>query len=1056
MKSDLSKFVKDEYEKDNVLNEMSKDFKYKNNLAYGSLNSEMKRYLKEIENSIYLDTVDLKREIVLKIGNFENSIFRFMDKFDTYYKDVDLVDKKVTSKIEEFNHKIEKFANIVATVDTKQKEIETKLSFVSKQVENIISDNLLVPSLVGPKAKYKNLKEFVIFSATNFKNFEDTSKKIEESKNSIETFARNIDKIKKDTEKIKTIEMNTVSKSELNMNLEKVNKKINLIETAIKSKGKSNITGNISMLESYKNNANKTDNKNNNGINLNTVNISKNSNLSNNLSKEYKDNFRDRDLKISPNKDDIEGNSFNNKNNDNEDNNNYNDEGNNYEYNENQIQIDNDEVNFLLQKLQKNAEEIDEKISNDKDEILQRLNEFEQKVNLEGIKSFMNNQKFENVKVLEKCEELESKIINYECNLELIKSNLKNIKNDNKDVDSSSVFTGRENRKYKSMINNIKIMQSNVNVKTLKTSSNLLGNVANEDNNNEKILDNNTNINSNSNSNRNDDKIGTSIEIADNQNNENKSNKKLVNTEKELDFIRKDVSRHMTNKSINNRFQFNNESSNSSSEEKNNKSGKNDRNNKNSSTVKKKTQKDINNSNFTNTSNNFSSNKNKSNFNNAKNNSSIILNSNVSSPKVKNLTFKDSNINLNSNNNPNRNPNKKETNKKLSNNDLNLIDENRITKKGISENKNFNKSNKSIKVSNLSQNQTKNNFYKEEQNQNKNEMNQTNYNNNFNSNNNTNNNGFLNNTNFNSNQNVGEYINAYTNMFNNLNFNDTINKDFSANSIKIRDLSILLKDLSSVFQTFSNDINMKIEKMNHHIKSIIKFNHVTLFKLMIVFEEMYSCLIHKENPKLNSFLKAKNDFKTTYQNSFNTLSQLNVNNNLNVSLFPEIFTKESKENLKNYMLDFFKLILNMSEEEENKMNLMDTISRFGVRKNTCSKFHNNTFNSNSNSYLSNNNNQSPHENDQLNMELSDIKISKIYLKDKDNFSMKNKHKTVMSTLFLKGTKDDKNIDNKKVSANDSKTNLPIYKINNNYDRVNEILQLRSASTMLINSRKKVE
>lgn len=146
---------------------------------------------------------------------------------------------------------------------------------------------------------------------------------------------------------------------------------------------------------------------------------------------------------------------------------------------------------------------------------------------------------------------------------------------------------------------------------------------------------------------------------------------------------------------------------------------------------------------------------------------------------------------------------------------------------------------------------------------------------------------------------------------------------------------------------------------------------------------------------------------------------------------------------------------------------MDTISKFGARKTTCSKFHNNSSFNNSHNPFSNNRGDLENENksNQMNIDISDVKISKIYLKEKDNFSTKNKHKTVMSTLFLKGAKEDfinvnnENVKNKGKMQNfngESKTNLPIYKINNNYDRVNEILQLRSASTFNINSKKKMD
>lgn len=121
---------------------------------------EMLKQLKDIENKMYLDTVDLKKEIFSKVNSFEKTqsehsilIETINSKFNNLQIQVD--------KVNEIDKNYRKLNEDSLTQSLRIKNIDKQMNENFYKYDRMYLDNLCIPGLIGEYCKFKSFKDFI-------------------------------------------------------------------------------------------------------------------------------------------------------------------------------------------------------------------------------------------------------------------------------------------------------------------------------------------------------------------------------------------------------------------------------------------------------------------------------------------------------------------------------------------------------------------------------------------------------------------------------------------------------------------------------------------------------------------------------------------------------------------------------------------------------------------------------------------------------------------------------------------------------------------------------
>lgn len=145
-----------------------------NNLSYinshiNKFKEEMILQFKDIENKVYLETVDFRKEIIQKSNNLESLMNNNQQKID-YLNEVIATANNKSEKIVNLEDVNKKLNETVFSQGLKITNLEKKLSDTLYKYEKIYVDSLVIPGLIGDFCRYKTFREFVEYTDTTVHN----------------------------------------------------------------------------------------------------------------------------------------------------------------------------------------------------------------------------------------------------------------------------------------------------------------------------------------------------------------------------------------------------------------------------------------------------------------------------------------------------------------------------------------------------------------------------------------------------------------------------------------------------------------------------------------------------------------------------------------------------------------------------------------------------------------------------------------------------------------------------------------------------------------------
>lgn len=973
--------------------------------AISKFDDEVKKYLKEIENNIYIDTLDLKREVTVKVTNFERSLMEFVERFDKYYRDTDILDLEFRGKTEDINKTVSYINGVLKILSDKDSELENKHNDMNKYIQEIVNENLIVPNVIGKNRKFKNLAEFVNFSMMNFKELEENTSKVIEAKLLLEFQMKNNDKFKSDLEnfqeyinhfKIKEVELSSIV-YKLNEDVTDLLLKINNNQGNVNSNNISNSIKNGNNNYNYNKQFTSVNTKEEmpevqvkpeelqtlqttleDKILLSKIELQKQIDyLETKIKKfEYKEQERNKkisDMQIVVN--DVESKAI---------------------YHESSIEILKNgisDINTEIDELKKNSAvntfhpnngnngnntmtlnrlmsmksishlnrnnsnnnirlDSSVKVDNYKSKINQNDNQrtYKDSINNDNNVGNVSSNRFnisssqnKNERVYQKDNKnqlntnnsninqaIEGDLLNASSTInEMTITSKTNHVNSNNNSNLPLLNRNKQKQEYEiNSLNKIDLIKTKIKVndKTSNTNSSinnspskqsaysqLSQNKINDRTNKQSNFDNDNNINSD------DDTEDDRISI-DRVKQDNITRNSLIERQKLLSVINSTFNDNEDIEVIDKKII--NENSNNNA----NTSNKNYKANINSSLTKINAEKNNINiprfnkhvsfndhSNFRNNNkeNNeaYEHDSNNTNIANTMNNNDanniMNLNHNLNSANIRKDNQEDLNTNkINNNFKSSINvttsvfPKLNTETKSISTNTINNNMSSTINKPSKAQLKSENANSNISNANNVTNTSVNTNATQKVKKQKQNSNNKTDSKAKTRTNSqqdyiNPNNQYFFS-TELNSNNEKLQKINDFSNNLDFDNKNLMYNKDFSANSIKIRDLSILLHDFSEIFQTFSFDVHTKIEKLNSSVKKLLKYNNVSVFRLMNIFEDLYTVCLKTQVVSVDSLTYAKDQLKKNFNNSRSMLNltdyiddmfninNVNVTNNANL------------------------------------------------------------------------------------------------------------------------------------------------------------------------------
>ena len=148
------------------------------NISLTQLNKfkeDMLKQLKDIENKMYLDTIDLKKEMFSKVNMFEKTLN------EQGIHIASLNEKHIQSQVQydklvELDKSYRKLNEESMTQSLRIKNLDKSVQDNFYKYDRLYLDNLCIPGLIGDYCKFKNFKDFIesnqnqLQSLLNFKN----------------------------------------------------------------------------------------------------------------------------------------------------------------------------------------------------------------------------------------------------------------------------------------------------------------------------------------------------------------------------------------------------------------------------------------------------------------------------------------------------------------------------------------------------------------------------------------------------------------------------------------------------------------------------------------------------------------------------------------------------------------------------------------------------------------------------------------------------------------------------------------------------------------------
>lgn len=132
-------------------------------VSYPALNKfkeDMFQQLKEIENKIYLDTVDFKTTILNRVSSIEKSSGDIVQRITVIEESSTGLGSKI-DKVAEIDKSCKKLAEEAMTQGLRIKNLDKTMNDNFYKYDRLYLDNLVIPGVIGEYSKYKTFKEFI-------------------------------------------------------------------------------------------------------------------------------------------------------------------------------------------------------------------------------------------------------------------------------------------------------------------------------------------------------------------------------------------------------------------------------------------------------------------------------------------------------------------------------------------------------------------------------------------------------------------------------------------------------------------------------------------------------------------------------------------------------------------------------------------------------------------------------------------------------------------------------------------------------------------------------